>query len=303
MPKHVRVGGAPATACRGRFVTAAVAALCLCSAPAAAGESFDWRDINGQDFTTPVRAQGSCGSCWAFAAVGALEAKLEITAGDPDWNPDLSEQHLVCDGSCGSCVSGWEYKALAFFQTTGVVTEAELPYCASDTSPNWPLQPGWENRVAKVTAQKIWLTTTTSYLKTCLAAYGPLVAAMNTDEDWHWPVGAGEPAGQEPPGPVMTETAGIDHALVVVGYQDDDTLAEGGYWIVKNSWGPGWGDNGYGYILYGDLERHDRVHAITGEAYLLPEAGSLALLAAGALALLRRRRPGRFSAGLFRKRS
>lgn len=227
------------------------------------------------DFTTPIRNQGSAGTCWAFAAVAALESKLEITANDPDWNPDLSEQHLVCDGSAGGTGGGWEYLALNFFLETGIVTEQELPYTGSDTSPNWPLDDGWENRVYKISDRDNWITATTENLKSNLQAHGPLVAAMLTREDWYWPVGGG--AGEQdlsgwaqpPAGAVGADAVGstIDHAIAVVGFQDDDSLDEGGYWIVRNSWGSNWGDDGYGYILYGELERHGRVHAITGEAY------------------------------------
>lgn len=294
MRSDVREGAVPASFGRLCLGVAALAGLCLCAGRAAAGEAFDWRDVGGHDYTTPVKSQLQCGSCWAFAAVGALEAKLEITTGRPDWNPDLSEQHLLCDGSCGSCSGGWEYRAIAFFRNTGVVTEAELPYCASDTSPDWPLEDGWEDRVCRITAYQSWLTCTTENLKWSLETYGPLVAAMLTEEDWYWPVGAEAEAPQTCSGPVMTDVEGIDHAVVVVGYEDHETLAGGGYWIVKNSWGPAWGDNGYGYILYGDLESHNRVHAITGEAYLLPEPFSLAFLALGAVALLKRRPPRRF---------
>lgn len=115
---------------------------------------------------------------------------------------------------------------------------------------------------------------------------------MNTYEDWHWPMA--RPLGTQDhcPGAVMEELNGVNHGVVVVGYQDDDALAQGGYWIVKNSWGTGWGDSGYGYIRYGDLERHSRVHAITGDAHM-PEPATLILMAGGGTwALLRRRRRG-----------
>ena len=267
----------------GLWVIALLLAVFAAANPAWA-DSFDWRDINGQDFTTPVKSQGGCGSCWAFAAVGALEAKLEITQNNPSLNPDLSEQHLICDGSCGDCSGGWEYMAVTFFQTTGIVTEAELPYTASNNSPNWPLQAGWEDRVFKITDHDNRLDCTTANLKTCLQNYGPLVAAMNTKKDWYWPTEG--PLG----GGVMDEVGWINHCVLIVGYQDDNGLNEGGYWIIKNSWGTGWGNNGYGYILYGDVEQHGRVHAITGDAYFVPEPVSLTLLMIGGLALVRRRR-------------
>jgi hypothetical protein len=59
----------------------------------------------------------------------------------------------------------------------------------------------------------------------------------------------------------------VNHAALITGYTDDPAVPGGGYWHVKNSWGTGWGDDGYGYVRYGVLESHNRVHAITGEAY------------------------------------
>ncbi|GAF84466.1 unnamed protein product, partial [marine sediment metagenome] len=59
--------------------------------------SFDWRNYSGQDWMTPVKNQGSCGSCWAFSAVGVVEAVYNIATDDPDLDLDLSEEYLVSD--------------------------------------------------------------------------------------------------------------------------------------------------------------------------------------------------------------
>jgi C1A family cysteine protease len=110
----------------------------------AAGYTFDWRDVDGLDFTTPVRQQGM-GDCWAFAACAAFEAKLEITADDPDWNPDTSEMHLILDGVAGGRWGGGATPALWRIESMGIVDESECPYIVPEPYPEeyWPLEDGW----------------------------------------------------------------------------------------------------------------------------------------------------------------
>ncbi len=251
----------------------------------AAADTFDWRDFDGGNYLTSVKNQGSAGTCWAFAAVGALEAKFDITYKNPFLNLDLSEQHLVCDGTSGDINGGWEYKALNFFQNTGIVSEAELPYTASNYSSNWPLKEGWENRTYKVTAVQNWLTCTEENIKSSLQTQGPLVSAMRANEDWYWPSST-TPLSTNIPSyysEAMDEkTDEINHAVLIVGYKDIPSFLGDSYWIVKNSWGEGWGDNGYGYIQYDTLLEHGRIHAITGEAYYAPEPISCLLFLVGA---------------------
>ena len=245
--------------------------------------TFDWRDVDGKDYTTPIRDQGPAGTCWAFAAIGALESKLEITADRPNWDPDLSEQHLVEDpNGGGDIIGGWPVDSLRFIRDTGVVSEAELPYSGEDPSPDWPLTPGWEDRVTRVTSIMESPSNSTQLLKMRLQWYGPMTVCLDMDWDF-WVPGEIEPE--------VPDWGGVvNHAVIVVGFHDDPTLAAGGYWILKNSWGTEWGDNGYGYSLYGFMERHGRFRAIDGDAFPLPEPASMSPLAAGALLVLRRRR-------------
>ena len=284
-------GGANLSACAGcagtsrrsGYARAAVAVVLgvLAFASAASAEVFDWRNVDGQDWMSPVRDQGLAGTCWAFSAVAALEAHINITAGDAEWDVDLSEQHLVSDGSAGRVTGGWEMKALNFFVSTGVVTEQELPYAGEDPSLDWPLAPGWEDRVFKATLLRRWVPPDNTTIKYYLQTYGPLTTGIDTAIDWYWPddppvfaglggggdgsVGRG--ATDNPVGYGSDEPlAGIDHAAVITGFVDDDAMGEGGYWIIKNSWGAGWGDDGYGYMKYGVVETNSRIHSLKGEA-------------------------------------
>jgi C1A family cysteine protease len=91
--------------------------------------SFDWRSYGGQNWMTSVKNQGSCGSCWAFSAVGVVEAVYNIATGDPGLDLNLSEEYLVSDCLSGhNCCGGSMGTALSFFRDQGVPDEACLPY-------------------------------------------------------------------------------------------------------------------------------------------------------------------------------
>jgi hypothetical protein len=80
---------------------------------------LDWRN-NGGNFVTPVRDQGGCGSCWAFASTGALESGTLISNQTPGIDLNLSEQALVSCGGAGSCAGGSVGSAANFFENTGL---------------------------------------------------------------------------------------------------------------------------------------------------------------------------------------
>lgn len=271
------------------LVLVGVAVACLAGSATAA--TFDWRDVGGKNYLTPIRDQGTCGSCWAFATLGAVEAKLEIAADEPNWNPDLSEQHLMCDpnggGGTDPCRGGFVERALGFVRDVGVVDEATLPYAESNTSPYWPLDDGWESGAYTITSfEQVEHVLFREHLQQVLQAHGPLVTMMNANEDWYWPAFPPESrleptvVGSLQPEPLDSELAGtVNHAVLIVGFRDDPTCPAGGYWIIKNSWGAEWGDAGYGYAAYTDVERHNRIYAITGVAMPVPAPGSLFLYA------------------------
>jgi C1A family cysteine protease len=197
---------------------------------------LDWRDSDGANWTTGIRNQSACGSCVAFATVGAIESRLEIALGSPALNPDLSEAHLFFCNSGSSCATGWTpFAALNAARDVGITDEACYPYDTSDQMCS--LCPDWQNRVTSLTE---WVGLTSSDdMKQALADSGPFEATMLVYSDF-WTYEGG----------VYRHTTGTlegGHAVTVVGYDDEE-----GYWIVKNSWGRGWGENGWFKIAYGE---------------------------------------------------
>jgi len=234
------------SACRRRllgiFALFAISTFLL--TPNVNADCFDWRNVNGQNWVTSVKDQGGVGTCWDFAGCGILEAKYMLTRGDTTYQPDVSEQQLLCAG-VGSISGGNAYQVDQYAVSTGVVLESELPYTQQNTSPLWPLSAGWQNRVFKGTYADVTIAqgTNLATVKNALEAYGPLTIKLNTPGDWYNCQDDGGTSGS--------------HEVVIVGFHDNvgsENAPGGGYWIVKNSWGATWnGDgnhNGYGEIAY-----------------------------------------------------
>jgi len=194
---------------------------------------FDWRDSNG---VTPARDQGQCGSCWAFAGLGALEAMVAIHG---EVQMDLSEQQIVSCKTYGTGCDG-AYMELAYqlFQSPfhGSVKEECMPYqashwipCADDTCEKWA-------RISHWTA----VNNNVNDLKNAIYNYGPVAVAMAACDEFQGYTG----------GCFDYPCVGVNHAVLLVGW--DDTLCGGwGGWIGKNSWGRNWGPyDGFFYIKY-----------------------------------------------------
>lgn len=214
---------------------------------------FDWRDKDGKNWVTPVRSQGSCGSCWAFSAIGAVESAVRIYTNDPNMNVDLSEQHLVsacC--SAGSCSGGWPDWALDYIRDTGVPDEVCFPNIAKDCACDPCV--GWEKRVWKIT-DYVYVRSTEEDFKFALQEHGPMSVVLTVPSDWYYyRTGVYSPTQSREDG-----VGWANHAVVLVGWDDSD-----GCWIIKNSWGQGWGENGYARVKYGDLEQYNYAYAIEG---------------------------------------
>ena len=197
--------------------------------------ALDWRDANGSYVTAP-RNQKKCGSCWAFAMTGGLEAYTLLKQQTPNTDIDLSEQVLVSCSGIGSCNGG--RLSPGYLQTTGLPLESAYPYTATDGSCD-AAAAGWQASAYKIgawgsVAQKL------ETIKTALNKYGPLPTAMMVYEDFmHYKTG------------VYSYTTGKKlggHAVLIVGYNDAEQ-----YFIVKNSWDTGWGEQGFFRVAYSEL--------------------------------------------------
>jgi C1A family cysteine protease len=198
--------------------------------------SLDWRNYDGHNWVTWVRNQGDCGSCVAFGAIGALEARMNIFMGDWAWDPDLSEEHIFACGG-GSCWWGWTVSSsMNFLENSGTPEEECFPYVTWDESCSESCD-DWEDHKVEV-RDWAWVSNTQTAIKTYLAE-GPLTTTMDvyTDFFYYWQGVYEHVWGSYEGG----------HCITFVGWDDSQ-----GCWICKNSWGPGWGESGHFRIAYGE---------------------------------------------------
>jgi C1A family cysteine protease len=205
--------------------------------PSTLPESFDWRDYNG-NWVTPVKDQGDCGSCWAFGTVAQMESLIRIFNNNPDLDVDLSEQFIVsCDTSNYGCDGGYMNRVYDFVRDTGTPDEACFPYSATD-EPCDNRCSDWEYRVEKID-KWAWVckrAINNDKIKEAVYNNGPLTCTMDVYYDFFFYESG---CYQHVYGPYMG-----GHAVCIVGWTADDC------WIVKNSWGTDWGENGFFKIKF-----------------------------------------------------
>jgi C1A family cysteine protease len=219
--------------------------------------AYDWRDYG---VVTPVKNQGTCGSCYAFGSLGSLESKLAID-GAGTW--DLSENHAKeCNwrerndyedppGSpWGSCDGGNSWMIANLYSQTGSALESCNPYQATDVACSTACP--YQQSVLDFRVISGSTVPSTALLKQYLYDNGPIITSMYADSGQGFDnsyTGAytfnySAPAGS------------ANHCVLLVGWSNNLPPVPGGStpadgWIVKNSWGTGWGDSGYFYMTYG----------------------------------------------------
>jgi len=202
----------------------------LANAPA----SYDWRNYGVVQI---VKDQGQCGGCWAFASTGNIESAYAIKHGTLY---NLSEQQLMdCDYTNNGCVGGSMANAFSYLMNYGYGLETTYNYgkylaykatCRAYTNMG----------LAKVTGY-YYPGTNEATIAQYLWAHGPVSIAINADPLQYYSSGIINLSKAACP-------SVLDHAVQIVGYGSSNGL---NYWIVKNSWGPYFGEKGYFRIVRG----------------------------------------------------
>ncbi|GLE10599.1 hypothetical protein PINS_up022797 [Pythium insidiosum] len=217
----------------------------LQSAPTRPKE-VDWQK---EGCVTPIKNQGQCGVCWAFATVGSLETAACVHSPDKTLI-ELSEQDLLsCSTAAGRCWGGFSrdgYDWIAHKNGGTVCTAASMPFVAVDkvvTCPN-------PDPVARCERPKIDIVSYVNMdypnhedLETVIATRGAVAAALTSNAPIFQFYRGGLLMGDKDACP-----SGTIHEVVIVGYGERDGVK---YWKVKNQWDTWWGDQGYAYLERG----------------------------------------------------
>ncbi len=212
-------------------------------------ERFSWADVTGDDWTTPVKDQGQCGSCAVFAATAVTEARANISIGDPDLDLNLAEQNLLSCTAGSSCQTGtWDTNLFVpTLRDDGIPDEWCHPYTESNGNCADACADAGDRKFYIVDGGWVpsagWLTVASDEdIKTGLIS-GPVYANMMVPDDFfYYDSGVYE-------GSIAITSW---HTVAIVGWDNHSSDSSPASWIVKNSWGTGWGMNGFFEIKRGD---------------------------------------------------
>ncbi|XP_075711297.1 cathepsin J-like isoform X2 [Rhinoderma darwinii] len=194
-------------------------------------DHVDWRESK---CVTDAKNQGLCGSCWAFATVGVVESRFCIKNHKL---MTLSEQQLVdCDSGDGACCGGLPVQALMYVTQNGIMKSEDYEYEQKQKECEYK-----EDKAIMLNLTKYYNLPDEQSIVSSVALEGPVAVGFGVDQDFmHYSHGIFDGDCAED----------ANHAIIAIGYgtEKDDEDEEQPYWIIKNSWGEEWGENGFAKV-------------------------------------------------------
>lgn len=207
----------------------------------ASSPAYDPRNEN----KLPAIRDQKCGDCWAYSSVGAFEVSEILVNKIAPAAIDLSERQMVTCSKAGSCSGGWPYLVYQYLENgkINMMTEAQYPDNGQDgPCPN--IKPATNDEIVSWgladPGAGLFKIAAIAKIKEAIVKYGSVSACVNVTSLF-----------QHYSGGVFNETPsnyanpGINHAIVLVGWDDSKKA-----WLLRNSWGTGWGEQGYMWIAY-----------------------------------------------------
>jgi C1A family cysteine protease len=213
--------------------------------------AFDWRNYNGHSYIGPVRNQGNCGSCYSFGASASAEGVYNLANGLYDGNcADFSESFIIwclsrispysshffgCNGA------DYDYMELEALVQEGTINESYFPYTISDPGSCTHYA---DPRVKFAEWHRIPCGDIAA-IKTAIMTYGVVDVAVQAGSAFQAYSGGVYNDTNTSCDSTYCDYTTTNHAVALVGWNDAD-----GAWILRNSWGSSWGENGYMRIKY-----------------------------------------------------
>ncbi|KAH1022762.1 procathepsin L [Dendroctonus ponderosae] len=188
---------------------------------------IDWR---AQGAVTAIKHQGNCASCWAFSAVGSIESQYYLKHGVL---VSISEQNLIdcaVDQTNNGCNGGWMANAFQYLTTHSITAESEYPYAGIQQSCTFGTARQFQVSIAGYQL----LQADELSLQQAVATIGPISVAIDGSNLQFYAGGVFRDDDCIP--------GRVNHGVLVVGYGIE---AGREFWLVKNSWGSSFGENGY----------------------------------------------------------
>lgn len=218
-------------------------------------KNFDWNDFG---MVSPVKNQGSCGSCYAFASTGMFEARARVQT-DNQWQPLFSEQEIVsCSDYSQGCAGGFPYLISKYGQDFGLVEEHCYEYTSGSTRVTGECLP---INTTLLGCDKKWGVSDYGYvggfygaaserlIREEIFANGPIAVSIDAGDLHSYESGIFFPEAQYGSDALKWDPFEFtSHVVLITGWGWEGNIP---FWNIKNSWGESWGEHGYFRLVRG----------------------------------------------------